>query len=386
MRKMIQKFTSAFLAANMIFSIVATNFVAYADEAPNALPVSEEVLADDAVAPGDAAVISEDENIQESGDSSEAATPTETPSEDETVTSESDSTDSGEKESTDTAESAPGDETHEKEETTSESPDSEETVEPTESPAPAETPDADESTEQTETPAPTEAPEPEAEEFVGLRVVTPEYGDNLTADFGDTITLDALLNRDDVNVTYQWQVKRNYTAETALAVYDYVDGEPTWYSFIISDKTETEILEENPDYTWQGCEMYYAVMDALDKIGADSANVQIAWHTPNYYLDGYEITAGTTDDGVTEIYATKENETYTAHLNDDGQWEFSEEATAALPTEWQNIEGATEASYSFEFTEDEMYNTYQCIVTVADDKYREENFSATEELGTELTE
>ena len=48
-RKMIQKFTSAFLAANMIFSIVATNFVAYAEDAPNALSVSEEVLADDAV-------------------------------------------------------------------------------------------------------------------------------------------------------------------------------------------------------------------------------------------------------------------------------------------------------------------------------------------------
>ena len=52
MRKMLQKFTSAFLAANMIFSIVATNVVAYAEEAPNALSVSEEVLADDAVSPG----------------------------------------------------------------------------------------------------------------------------------------------------------------------------------------------------------------------------------------------------------------------------------------------------------------------------------------------
>ena len=49
MQKFMQKFTSAFLAANMIFSIVATNFVAYAEEAPNALSVSEEILADDAV-------------------------------------------------------------------------------------------------------------------------------------------------------------------------------------------------------------------------------------------------------------------------------------------------------------------------------------------------
>lgn len=49
MQKVLQKFTSAFLAANMIFSIVATNFVAFAEEAPNTLPASEEILADDAV-------------------------------------------------------------------------------------------------------------------------------------------------------------------------------------------------------------------------------------------------------------------------------------------------------------------------------------------------
>ena len=49
MRKILQKITSAFLAANMIFSIVTTNFVAYAEETPNVLPASEEILADDAV-------------------------------------------------------------------------------------------------------------------------------------------------------------------------------------------------------------------------------------------------------------------------------------------------------------------------------------------------
>ena len=54
MQKALQKFTSAFLAANMIFSIVATNFVAYAEETPNVLPASEEIMADDAVDPGDA--------------------------------------------------------------------------------------------------------------------------------------------------------------------------------------------------------------------------------------------------------------------------------------------------------------------------------------------
>ena len=49
MRKMLQKFTSVFLATNMIFSIVATNFVAFAEETPSVLSTSEEILADDAV-------------------------------------------------------------------------------------------------------------------------------------------------------------------------------------------------------------------------------------------------------------------------------------------------------------------------------------------------
>ena len=387
MQKALQKFTSAFLAANMIFSIVATNFVAYAEEVPNALPSSEEILADDAVDSGDAvAAVSDDESNQEASSSSGTAAPAETPSEDKTATGESDSANNGEKENADTVEPTPGAETQEKEKTKPEDTNSEETVEPTESPVPTEIPDADKSSEQTENPEPTETPEPETEEFVALQVVTPEYGDNITAEFGDTVTLDALLNRDDVNVTYQWQVKRNYVADNSYAIYPYEDDEPTWYNFIVEGTTESAVLSDKTDYVWQGCEMYYAIVDALDEIGADSSNVRIAWHTPNFALDGYTITAASTDDGTVEVYASNGENTYTAHLNDNGQWEFSEEATAALPTEWQNIEGATEASYSFEFTEDEMYNTYQCIVTVADDKYREENFAAIEKLGTELTE
>ena len=387
MHKIAQKFTSAFLAANMIFSIVATNFVAYAEETPNALSVSEEVLADDAVDPGDAvAAVSDDESNQEAGSSSGTAAPAETPSEDKTATGESNSANNGEKENTDTVEPTPGAETQEKEGTKPEDTNPEETVEPTESPVPTENPDADKSSEQVETPEPTETPETETEEFVALQVVTPEYGDNITAEFGDTITLDAMLNRDDVNVTYQWQKKQSYVADNSYAIYPYEDDEPTWYNFIVEGTTESAVLADKPDYVWQGCEMYYAIVDALDEIGADSSNVQVAWHTPNFALDGYTVTATNTDGGAVEVYASNGEDTYTAHLNDDGQWEFSEEATAALPTEWQNIEGATEASYSFEFTEDEMYNTYQCIVTVADDKYREENFAAIEKLGTELTE
>lgn len=44
--------------------------------------------------------------------------------------------------------------------------------------------------------------------------------------------------------------------------------------------------------------MYYAIVDALDEIGADSSDVRVAWHTPNFVLDGYTITAANAEDGA----------------------------------------------------------------------------------------
>ena len=161
--------------------------------------------------------------------------------------------------------------------------------------------------------------------------VSAEYGDKLTADVGDSITLDALLNRDDVAVTYQWQRKQNFAVDTALALYNYEEDEPTWYDFVWEDSTEAKTLADSPDFVWQGCEMYYAIVDALDDIGADSSDVQVAWHTPNFVLDGYTITAANTKDGTVEVYASNGESTYTAHLNDDGKWEFSDESTEKIP-------------------------------------------------------
>ena len=132
--------------------------------------------------------------------------------------------------------------------------------------------------------------------------------------------------------------------------------------------------------------MYYAVVDALDEIGADSSDVQIAYHTPNFVLDGYTITAANTKDGTVEVYASNGESTYTAHLNDDGKWEFSDESTANLKNDWQDIEGATESTYTFEVTEDDLSANYRCRIVVTDEAYREENFKALEDLGNELTD
>ena len=225
-----------------------------------------------------------------------------------------------------------------------------------------------------------------AEPFIGIQAVTPDYGDKISAEVGDTVTLDALLNRDDVSVTYQWQKKQAFAADESYAIYPYEEDEPTWYDFVWEDSTEAKTLANSPDFVWQGCEMYYAIVDALDEIGADSSDVRVAWHTPNFVLDGYTITAANAEDGIVEVYASNGESTYTAHLNDDGKWEFGDEAAASQDTDWQDIEGATESTYTFEVTEDDLSANYRCHIVVTDEAYREENFKALEDLGNELTD
>ena len=349
MHKIAQKVTSIALAASMLLSMFATNTVAFADEFTDSTTVSED--ATEAPASGEVDAV---ESVDETDtDNPEAVDePTETPEPTPSVTDVVDLTHDS---TTDTV----------KDDTTG----SEDVV----------LTDSDESEENTATPE-------TAETFVGIQAVTPEYGDRITANVGDTVTLDALLNRDDVAVTYQWQKKQDFVANEADALYPYEEGEPTWYDFVWEDSTEAETLADTPDFVWQGCEMYFAVVDALDAIDADTSDVQLAWHTPNFVLDGYAITAGKTDDGTTEVYATNEENTYTARLNEDGKWEFSDESTVALTTDWQSIDGATDASYTFEVTNEDLSASYRCLITVVDEAYREENFKALEDLGTELTD
>ena len=349
MHKIAQKVTSIALAASMLLSMFATNTVAFADEFTDSTTVSED--ATEAPASGEVDAV---ESVDETDtDNPEAVDePTETPEPTPPVTDVVDLTHDS---TTDTV----------KDDTTG----GEDVV----------LTDSDESEENTATPE-------TAETFVCIQAVTPEYGDRITANVGDTVTLDALLNRDDVAVTYQWQKKHDFVANEADALYPYEDGEPTWYDFVWEDSTEAETLADTPDFVWQGCEMYFAVVDALDAIGSDTSDVQLAWHTPNFVLDGYAITAGKTDDGTTEVYATNEENTYTARLNEDGKWEFSDESTVALTTDWQSIDGATDASYTFEVTNEDLSASYRCLITVVDEAYREENFKALEDLGTELTD
>lgn len=350
MHKIAQKVTSVALAASMLLSMFAVNTVAFADEFKDNTTVSDEVteapVSDDEVD----AVESVDKTDTSNSESED--TPVESPEPSQTVTDVVDLTHDS------TADTVKDDTANSEDVVYTESDTSEDVI----------------ATPET------------AEPFIGIQAVTPDYGDKISAEVGDTVTLDALLNRDDVSVTYQWQKKQAFAADESYAIYPYEEDEPTWYNFIIEDTTETAVLADKPDYVWQGCEMYYAVVEALDEIGADSSDVQIAYHTPNFVLDGYTITAANAEDGSVEVYASNGENTYTAHLNDDGKWEFSDEAAASRDTDWQNIEGATEPSYTFEVTEDDLTASYRCLITVTDEAYKDANFKALEELGHDLTD
>ena len=218
-----------------------------------------------------------------------------------------------------------------------------------------------------------------------LTVLNPE-NPVTTANVGDTVTFSVDLNREDVQVTYQWQVlRRPSNSDTdAEPIYNYAEDEPTWYVFPLDGVSEYEALQANPDMTWNGIETYLAVVDALDEIGEDSTAASLAWRTENYALEGYAIHAANVD-GQVQIYADKGDTRYTATLNSENKWEFdATEGTAAYS--WQDIEGATDSRFSFEVTESDFTSSYRCAVTVTDADYLAQCARQLADNGTELTD
>lgn len=246
--------------------------------------------------------------------------------------------------------------------------------------ADTETADAEPSAQEPEAqPAEPATPETAAEP---LAVLDPE-STVTTANVGDTVTLSVDLNREDVEVTYQWQVMRQPAAAEIEPVYQYAEDAPTWYNYPLEDKSEADLLVENPAATWQGIETYLAVVDALDEIGEDSTAASLAWRTENYALEGYAIHAANVD-GQVQIYADKGDTRYTATLNSENKWEFdATEGSAAYS--WQDIEGATDSRFSFEVTAADYRSSYRCAVTVTDADYLAQCAEQLTDNGTELT-
>lgn len=253
-------------------------------------------------------------------------------------------------------------------------------------PNPSATPNPDASLEPS--PEPSASPEPTdgesevapeedseiKEEFEPIVVLDPEKP-TVTAEIGEEVTFTSGINRDDVQVEYQWQRFQNPLPKKQVTlsepIYEYSEGEPTWYRFLLADTTEMELLAKNPESTWGGIELFYAAKQALDNIGATYDNITFEWKTPNFPLDGYAISAAVVD-GVTELYAEKEDERFVARQNEHGEFYFTKEDATPVETtetEWLDVEGATDPSYTFTVEKADHYAKFRLKVTIRDEEY-----------------
>lgn len=357
-----QRVASAFLAAVMTFSTFSTT-IAYAAEATTDSSITTDAVSDtDAAeevdATDSAASSSTTEGEVTKPEATEAPVATETP----------DETDATEPEET----PAP-------------------TEAPTPTPEPTESPEATAEPEPTEEPEETETPDVSESDFVAVGLADDATEGQIDAEIGDEVTFNAHVNRDDVNLQYQWY-KRFIEPQTAeydedLMEYDYGGDEPTAYGFLVEGKTPAEVLAENPDAGWSGIELYRAVVSAMEAIGADTSNVNIEFGTRNYALEGFTITA-TMVDGNVVISADKDNEHATGTLNENNEFAFTESTNndiAVQPAEvqteeevdpdsleangWEAIEGATSDTYTHTVDEYDAYTTYRCVITIVDDNY-----------------
>lgn len=238
---------------------------------------------------------------------------------------------------------------------------------------------------QAEEPAVTATPETAQEPLPDLAILDQSAGEQQVP-VGETADLRVELNRDDVAVKYQWQKLSDPGEETmpGFELFSYAEDAPCTYAYLIDDMSETEWLNENPDASWSGIELYFAVADALDAIGEDCSNVQIVNGTENFALEGYALSAAKTEEGV-RVFADLEDSHYTAILNGEGKWQFSQGTIDAADV-WQDIDGAAQAVYSHEVTESDAWTLYRCRITITDEAYLAESLARLEEQGVELSE
>ena len=203
-----------------------------------------------------------------------------------------------------------------------------------------------ESTPDSESTSSTES-DSEAPAFTPLEIT--EMFTHTEAQPGDTVELYVRLNRDDVAVTYQWQVLDASPGEleSPEAIYSYGEGESTDYAFLLDGMTEEELLAINPDAVWPGIEMYYAEKGKQARQRTLSSEpIHIENGTPNYVLN-----PEAQDIEDTEIA-------------------------------WRGIDGATDSTYPHVVTGDEEDLSYRCVITVTDEAYLTEAAQTETQSGT----
>lgn len=121
---------------------------------------------------------------------------------------------------------------------------------PTSTPEPTETPDATATPEPTEVPEATETPDVDESDFVAVSLADDATEGQVEAEIGDEVTFNAHVNRNDVNLHYQWYKRfiepQDTDYDMDVMEYDYGDAEPTTYGYLNEDKTPAETLADNP--------------------------------------------------------------------------------------------------------------------------------------------
>ena len=222
-------------------------------------------------------------------------------------------------------------------------------------------------------------------EFNPLAILDEEAGSN-EVDIGDEVTFSVSLNRDDVAVQYQWQkmyMPQGDVTEESVFNYTDADGEqsPTWYNYLVGDMSEAELLNENPDATWQGMELWLAARDALDAIGETSDSLTFEWKTRNFALEGFAITAAKAEDGTIQFFADKDDEHYVASMNDEGAYAFTTADTGESITD----ENWVDANYDIQVIDGTCVITDGDVTLIPDSKTFVYGDFVTEDMIRELT-
>lgn len=368
MNQRLKRRVSGVLAAVMILSSLSTPITAFAeglDGSPESSATSivsneAEIVDDvDILADGDDTVVVESpvmEDVEDTSDSVE---------DDNQTVDEAPADDSAAEQTPEADDSLPAEGTATEDETTSEPVDTTDTSELDDENAdvPTDTEPADEAEEVDEELDDDSETDVIAEVFEYLEVV--EQSDGFDSVAGDEVDFFVKLNRDDVNVKYQWQML-NLMADVNVItepIYDYGEDESHDYYWPLEDVTPAEVLAENPGATWPGCEIYFdqaaklmgvQSMYALTSDAETTAwpDIEIENGTHNYVLDGEEETSistfGLLDGELDDSYYA--------------EYDPSQE-------NWVDIEGATDSVYHRVVQNGDAYIYFRCKITVEDEEY-----------------
>lgn len=217
--------------------------------------------------------------------------------------------------------------------------------------------------------------ENQEEEFAPLSVVVDI--DTTNAYLGGNVIMKAELSDPNIAVKYQWQVQKPLVSEVQTGrdipegvetEYDYDDNDITSY---FGSGRELEDLAVNAYATWPGMEMWRAVNEAAKAVGY-TKNLTFETYTRNYTLMGYE-TAVEYENNTLAVKFIKGDVVIDTVIKDNIITAVDDNGIRhTYEAVWENIEGATEATYTHVVQENDDFNKYKCLITITDEEYLNE--------------